>query len=98
MNVTVVKFSVNGILLPELGEVQTYPTEGEGRLIPHQWGNWLLIPYDYDGMFYFPVATYLNGQTDLRSFTFTFNENQTQKIEYKVIVANDKIPTTRYAN
>lgn len=86
---TYIKFSVNGILLPELGDVTIYPTEGEALTIGHMWGNWLLIPYDFEGMFYFPVSTYLAGQTELRSFTFTFNENQTQKIEYKVGVAKE---------
>ena len=86
---TYIKFSVNGIVLPELGDVTIYPTEGESVAIGHMWGNWLLIPYDFKGMFYFPVATYLAGQTELRSFTFTFNENQTQKITYKVGVASE---------
>ena len=86
---TFIRFSANGILLPELGGVTAYPTTGESYEIEHKWGNWLLIHYNYEGMFYFPVSSYLAGQTELRSFTFGFNETLMQKIEYKVGVAHE---------
>lgn len=88
---TYIKFSVNDILLPEKGEITTHkPADGsEGAAIPHQWGNWVFIPYGYEGIFYFSVKDYLPGQTSLSSFTFTFNETHLQKMEYKVGVAKE---------
>lgn len=88
---TYIRFSVNGILLPEKGEITTHkPTDGsEGVAIAHQWGNWVFVPYGYDGIFYFSVKDYLPGQTSLSSFTFTFNETHLQKMEYKVGVATE---------
>lgn len=88
---TYIKFSVNDILLPEKGEITTHkPADGsEGAAIPHQWGNWVFVPYGYEGVFYFSVKDYLPGQTSLSSFTFTFNETHLQKMEYKVGVAKE---------
>lgn len=88
---TYIKFSVNDILLPEKGEITTHkPADGsEGAAIPHQWGNWVFLPYGYEGIFYFSVKDYLPGQTSLSSFTFTFNETHLQKMEYKVGVAKE---------
>lgn len=87
---TYVSFTVNGILLPEMGNLTGYPADGSGPVqIEHKWGNWVVIPDSFEGVIYFPLETYLPGITALESFQFGFDGSHMQNLAYKIGFAEE---------
>ena len=90
--------TVNGQLITERGTVfNGYPSDGSAAVdVEHKWGNWFVVPPDFDGVIYIPLDEYLPGFTALSSFTFTFDGGHKQKFEYKVGYASGLGETPTY--
>lgn len=79
------------------GEIKAYPADGSDALtLECKWGNWVVIPSEFEGVIYFPVGTFFAGETELYGFRFTFDAGHTQEFDYKVGVADALGGTPNY--
>lgn len=95
---TYIRMFANGKqVLENLGDIIGYPEDGSDPItVECKWGNWVVFPYDFTGVMYFPVANFFAGETELNSFKFEFDDTHTQEMDYKVGVASELGGTPTY--
>ncbi len=90
---TYIQFSVNDRLLTgdsgaagEIAEnlIDAVPADGTAIKLEQKWGNWIVIPSEFDGVIYMPVAKYCAGIGGIGSFSFLFDGGHTNSFEYAI--------------